>query len=296
MEGLEVVSLRRSDLQRLLGEGLMERVRGDAEVVDVQEQAGLVQVTLRSGERLESELLVGADGVHSAVRRAVLNDGPPHFCGAMAAWGWLPADDPALRAFDTPGAYLMSGAPGAVMGGRVGARGIWSVMWPAEEYERCATPAERVERVRQIVRQGLPAFEPILDASDPASIALVGIWDREPTQHWSSGRIALIGDAAHAMSPTLGQGAQGAMVDGYTLGRLLSMHPPAEAFRQFEARRVASVNKNLLQARRLTPMMLPRSGFLQWMTRSFFRWVPLRLLREGLLSANKANELGELLP
>lgn len=293
--GLNVLSLRRAELQAVLAEGLDDCLRGGCEVVGV-EQGDEVGVSLANGEKLSCDLLIGADGVHSAVRAAALQDGPPHFCQVMAAWGWLPEDHPTLEGKAPAAGHLLLGRPASAAAGAVHGRYVWSVMWPAEAYSRAPGPEARKAEVLTITREATPGFAPVVEATDPEHIAVVGIWDREPGSPWSAGRVVLIGDAAHATSPTLGQGAQSAMVDGYVLARLLARHEPAEAFALFQKRRMELVNANVLSARRMGDWMFSRNALVQWTTRAMFRWTPAFVFRRGLESANKANDLTDLLP
>lgn len=294
MSGLEVVSLPRPALQQTLGEGLIDEVRAGTEVVGVA-QGERVTVALSDGETLECDLLIGADGVHSAVRRAIFEDGPPRFCQAMAAWGTLPVTDPSVGAFPADSGHLLLGPRGSGVGGGMPDRYVWSVLWPAAAYEASGEPGARNAQVRGVVAESLPALLPIVEATDPARVAVVGIWDRDPTPRWSRGRVVLVGDAAHPTSPVLGQGAQSAITDSFTLARLLGRHEPEQAIRQYEGRRAPVVNDNLRSARRLNRLWFSPNPALQWANRLILRWAPQRWMQGGFESANRANEVGDLL-
>jgi salicylate hydroxylase len=78
-----------------------------------------------------------------------------------------------------------------------------------------------------------------------------GIHDRDPLERWTDGRIALLGDAAHPMMPTLAQGAAQAMEDACALGRILGEHQddPALALEAYNRERQPRVKRVQLQAR-----------------------------------------------
>ena len=78
-----------------------------------------------------------------------------------------------------------------------------------------------------------------------------GIHDRDPLPHWNLGSVALLGDAAHPMMPTLAQGAAMAMEDGMAFARLLDLNrdDPQKALRLYSEERQPRVSKVQLQAR-----------------------------------------------
>jgi salicylate hydroxylase len=78
-----------------------------------------------------------------------------------------------------------------------------------------------------------------------------GIYDRDPLAHWTSGRITLLGDAAHPMMPTLAQGASITLEDAYALARNVARHAddPRRALRAYEAERIDRARRVQLQAR-----------------------------------------------
>jgi 2-polyprenyl-6-methoxyphenol hydroxylase-like FAD-dependent oxidoreductase len=78
-----------------------------------------------------------------------------------------------------------------------------------------------------------------IQATDMSAIYRREIVDRDPIKKWGSGRVTLLGDAAHAMTPNLGQGACQAIEDGVVLTRCLAANSdPVAALRAYEARRI----------------------------------------------------------
>ena len=78
-----------------------------------------------------------------------------------------------------------------------------------------------------------------------------GIFDRDPLARWSSGRVTLLGDAAHPMMPTLAQGAAIAIEDGYVLARSLHRYSgdPASGLQAYEGARRPRTSRVQRQAR-----------------------------------------------
>jgi 2-polyprenyl-6-methoxyphenol hydroxylase-like FAD-dependent oxidoreductase len=106
-----------------------------------------------------------------------------------------------------------------------------------------------------------------------------GLYDRRPLASWTMGRLALLGDAAHAMLPHLGQGANQAIEDGVALAVFLEERDPAEiadALRQYEAFRRARTDVIQAEARKQGLRLDSRSGSLQDRDREITRSAEFR--------------------
>lgn len=114
----------------------------------------------------------------------------------------------------------------------------------------------------------------LIDQARPETIVEVGIWDREPAPSWTQGRTIIIGDAAHPMTPFLGQGANSAMIDAFVLGNLLADESPEAAFIHFEERRKRAVEKNVKSARSLAGWMTTTNRVSAFAFRSMMRLTP----------------------
>ena len=91
----------------------------------------------------------------------------------------------------------------------------------------------------------------VLEATDVDYILQTDLTDRDPLPHWVVGRVALLGDAAHPMTPDLGQGGAQAIEDGVVLGDVLGPHAdPIAALREYELRRMPIAYDILRRARR----------------------------------------------
>ena len=91
----------------------------------------------------------------------------------------------------------------------------------------------------------------VLEATDVEHILQTDLSDRDPLPHWIAGRVALLGDAAHPMTPDLGQGGAQAIEDGVVLGEVLRPDAdPIAALREYEARRMPIAYDILRRARR----------------------------------------------
>jgi 2-polyprenyl-6-methoxyphenol hydroxylase-like FAD-dependent oxidoreductase len=210
-----------------------ERVHLNHAVKSFEQRSDKVIVHFESGERVEGDALVGCDGVRSAVRKQQLNDGPPIYAGYTSWRGETRLAPGTLR----------EGEAGETMGAGVRA-GIWPVghgltsFWVgADEPENTSDEPEgrRAKLLRMCKGWHAPIEELIANAP---TILKTDLWHRKPIRGWSRGRVTLLGDAAHPMTPNMGQGACMAIEDALVLSRCLERYPsvPQALLRYEQAR------------------------------------------------------------
>ena len=170
---------------------------------------------------LEAELLVGADGIHSQVRRTLLGEDRARFSGNVAYRAVVPAAAvppelrrPVVTAWLGPARHLVHYPLGDG-----GSTNVVAVVERDDWREESWTAAASTEELADAFRNWHPALHALLAAAEtPWKWAL---HDRPPLPHWSSQRVTLLGDACHPMVPFLAQGACMALEDAWTLARLL---------------------------------------------------------------------------
>ena len=194
-------------------------VRVAAPVVAVRETADAATVTIAGGEEVHADILVGADGLRSTVRAALFEEPKPRFTGYVTWRCLAPAD----RVPDRFGAqitvWLGRGRHAMLYPIREGLYNF-SGFVPAEEVHRETwSPSEDVDDLR---RSFDGACADILNLIDAVETALITpLYFRDPLERWGSGRITLLGDAAHPAPPSAGQGASMALEDAVTLAECL---------------------------------------------------------------------------
>ena len=256
-DGTTTTTIRRSDLYAALRAAATERgipIEYDKRLAGLTENAGGVTAGFADGSTADGDLLVGADGLHSRTR-AVLNPGgpAPSYLGLLNAGGFT--DRPVEADLDrTPGLVHMTFGRRAFFGWTVAPDG--SVWWfanpPRKEPVR---PGEftaeswRAHLIELFAGDANPAAA-IIRATDD----VVGPWNTDDLPRvpvWRTGRCVLVGDAAHAVSPSSGQGASMAIEDAVTLGRcLLAREDVPAALADYEERRRARVEKVVAYGRR----------------------------------------------
>lgn len=226
--GGPLVALRRGDLIGILH----DRINADSVVLATavrgygHDHDG-VQV-LTDGDPVAAAALVGADGYRSEIARALHPDLPERYAG-YPAWRGI-ADVGGLE-------------PVQVWGGRqefgVVPISDTASYWFATVREAAGGSVDDEVAHLQAAFSGWPEpVQQVLAATDPFAVSRNDVMDRAVPRRWTDGRVVVIGDAAHAMRPHLGQGGCQALIDAAVLARLLRQtDSPAAAFTAFESMR-----------------------------------------------------------
>jgi 2-polyprenyl-6-methoxyphenol hydroxylase-like FAD-dependent oxidoreductase len=235
--GAPTVGVVRPELHRVLVGGLESGVLELGRECTGFEQTGDgVVATFADGSRESGEILIGADGLRSAVRRGLLGAEQLRFA-KYASWQALCSYDSA----ETPeGLFRVIWGPGArflfyhVSAGRIYWEGIY-----ATEAGGSEPPGQRQRAVLQEFAGWQEPVQEIVAATEEGAIMRGDVYDRPPTKHWGEGRVTLLGDAAHPMTNAVGQGANMTIEDAVVLGSLLyGAADPVAALRAYEHKRM----------------------------------------------------------
>ena len=274
LTGNRYVTLRRSDLSRLL----FERVKGttecifDSEITGLQQRSDGVWVRVKHGHERRFDLVIGADGLHSAVRGLAF--GPQHkferplgyVVAAFEVSGYRPRDDDV---------YLMYGQPGRMLGRFTlrDDRTLFLFVFAAEGDALPGTPDLQKNMLRRVYSAGkweCPQILPRLTETDDLYFDRVS---QIRMENWSQGRVALAGDAAFCVSLLAGQGSALAMISAYVLaGELASAGGNyAEAYANYEARLRSYITAKQQGAERFASAFAPRTAGGLWFRNQVIR-------------------------
>jgi len=242
-----ILLLHRAELLDVLLHALgRDAVRTGARLVGFDQDAGGVTARFEDGREARGDLLVGADGLRSTVRAALFGPGPPRYVG-YAAWRAVVAFDPSRL------------APGETWGrgrrfgqwGMTGGRTYWYAARTVPEGGG-DPPEGRKRGLLDLFAGWHEPIEELIRATDESAILRNDIYDRPPLRRWSEGRVAILGDAAHPMTPDMGQGACQAIEDAVALADVLAGAGPDEvpaALRAFEAFRIPRASRIVRESR-----------------------------------------------
>jgi 2-polyprenyl-6-methoxyphenol hydroxylase-like FAD-dependent oxidoreductase len=198
--GAPMLLIERAALQGMLAEGMA--VRYDARVSAVDEHG----VTLEGGERVDGDAVIGADGIGSIVREQVCPGGRPLDTGHTVIRGLADYDIGRGEAFESWGRGELVGGAALSAG-----RSYWF-------YEAPRAFIDGKDPLAAVGAERWPTPMPgLLAATPPESVLVNPILRLDVLPIWTRGTVALLGDAAHAMEPNLGQGAAQTIEDAEAL-------------------------------------------------------------------------------
>jgi 2-polyprenyl-6-methoxyphenol hydroxylase-like FAD-dependent oxidoreductase len=228
--------IHRGDLLALLAGALpADAITTSAPCIGFDEDEGGVTARFAGGGEARGDLLVGADGIHSAVRSQLWGAAAPRYAGYTAWRAVVPFDHRRLA----PGISI---GRGCQFGQAPMAGGM--VYWFASHSRPAGSRAAagwRAELLDLFGKWHAPITDLIASTPDE-DILQNDIIDRPPIDAWGRGRVTLLGDAAHAMTPNLGQGANQALEDAQALAASLRHQPDASGLRRYEEARIARAN------------------------------------------------------
>jgi salicylate hydroxylase len=220
--------MHRADLLAALAEALPPgALRTGHRCVALEQSALAAHLEFANGETAEADIVVAADGIHSAFQKYIVEPKPPEYSGSRAYRGLISREklpawrDEAHQVWMGDGKHFMvfPVRSGQLLNyvGFVPTRNATKESWSAigDRDELAASFDGWDPRVVELLEKVETCF-------------WWGLYDREPLASWTKGRLVLLGDAAHAMLPHLGQGANQAIEDGVALAIFLEGRDAAE--------------------------------------------------------------------
>ncbi|HSE26228.1 MAG TPA: FAD-dependent monooxygenase [Pyrinomonadaceae bacterium] len=243
------IGVHRADLQKILVDALPAScIHLGNMLVDYKFSDKTVTTTFSNGNVVESDVLIGADGIHSRVRSELIKEAAPIYRG-YTVWRGISSVRPgslsAGTAVEVQGKGKRFGM-GPVGSGKIGWWATVNAANTSTTVSERTTPTrwklgERALPTQDVQRELLRMFDgwfrPVLqliESTPSSSILKTGAFDRPPSGIWSSAALTLLGDAIHPTTPNLGQGGCQAIEDAMVLARCLNEFAPEEAFTRYE--------------------------------------------------------------
>jgi len=244
--GAPTLVMHRAELHGVLLQALgSEGVRQGAQCLGFEQDDQSVAAIFADGRRVHGDLLIGADGLRSVIRAQLHGEQAPRYAGYTAWRAVVPFDRARVLPGETWGAGARFGQV-PLSDDRV----YWFATKNTPAGER-SPDGEKAELLRRFRGWHTP-IEALIEATPANDILRHDIYDRPPLQRWGTGRVTLLGDAAHPMTPNLGQGACQAIEDAVALMKQLSVGGDvAGALRAYEAQRIERTAWIVAQSRRI---------------------------------------------
>jgi 2-polyprenyl-6-methoxyphenol hydroxylase-like FAD-dependent oxidoreductase len=251
--GAPTLGVRRPDLHRVLVGGLEPgELHLGRELTSFVQQDGGVVATFADGSEERGDILIGADGLRSTVRRGLLGDSDlrsAKYASWQAVSDYVGDDAPVglFRVVWGPGARFLFYHVGA---GQLYWEGIFATAPGGTD-----PPGDHRGAVAARFAGWAAPVPAIIAATEESAITRGDIYDRPPVKRWGEGRVTLLGDAAHPMTNAAGQGANQTIEDAVVLGaRLANGADPVSGLRAYEKERIARSARFANLAWRLTAL------------------------------------------
>lgn len=240
--GGEYLHVHRADLVEALAGALDDRapdvVHLGRRVVSYSQDDSAAMAHLQDGTSVRGDLLVGADGIHSAIRTQMIGPDTPRFTGHVAWRAVVPVSELGSDAPPESACVWVGGRRHAVTY-RL-RRGSLANLVAVVESKTPETESWTATGAREQALKDFKRWSPVIRSIIEKAPVLNrwALYDRLPLERWSDGRVVLMGDACHPMLPFLAQGAVMAIEDAFVLAHLVTRKPDLrDALTSYEAER-----------------------------------------------------------
>jgi FAD-dependent urate hydroxylase len=243
----------RTDLQELLLNAFgKDQVKLKSRCVAVEENEDSVSAIFEDGSQATGDLLIGADGVHSTVRAYVAGKEIDSCYADYVNWNGIVPASPDLAPPDSWMIYVGEGKRASMM--PISDNRFYFFFGAPMAKGTTVEPTQRQDELRELFTGWCTPVQNLIEQINPHETNRLEIGDLDPLEKIVKGRVALIGDAAHATTPTLGQGGCQAMEDAEILTRYLittNISVP-DALQRYETARKQHTADLVLKARKRT--------------------------------------------
>jgi salicylate hydroxylase len=255
--GARYLTFHRADLHAALLQAVpSKQITLNAKCRSVEDNGRSVVLRFEDGTEVESDLVIGADGIHSKVRESLYGPLAPRFTGVICWRGVVPVGAvPKDTISRDMGAWLGPRSTLVTYYLRRGELINWAAFyegneWREESWKTFANPDE--------VLRTYEAWHPSINTliSKTTQLYKWAVFERDPLPQWTKGRVTLLGDSSHPMLPYLAQGGCMAFEDAYVLAAALAKSPEnvVGALKLYESLRLPRASKVQLASRNRGPI------------------------------------------
>jgi len=243
--GAPYTQMHRADFHEMLAakarEFKPEVIHLDHRIVDFTENENGVELHFANGRSVKGDLLIGADGLKSVVRRQIAGEAPATYTGDAAWRVTIPVERLPGNFLDKVMSVFIGGGGHAVCyyvrGGKL--LNFVGIVETDDVQEESWTVKMPWEQLKADFKEFHPIIQRVLDEAEHDQCFRWSLFYRPPIKNWSTARATLLGDSAHATLPYLAQGAVMAIEDGMVLTRALGMRDNiADALQLYQRNRI----------------------------------------------------------
>lgn len=273
-------TIHRADLHNVL-HGLLRTgtVKAGKTCTDFTQSDSGVEIIFSDGSSSKADFLIACDGIHSPIRKKLLPDTLPRYAGYTC---WRAVVDDLPEGFNED-ETSESWGPGKRFG--VVPISKRRVYWFATLNAKANDPVMKNYTVKDLLLEFKDFHFPIpqiLERTRNEQLIWGDIIDLKPITKFAFGRVLLIGDAAHATTPNLGQGACMAIEDAATLANGLVKYPGVEAFQKFQSHRISRTTGIVNQSWNIGRMAQLENPVLMFLRNTLLRRVPQSVIDKEL--------------
>jgi 2-polyprenyl-6-methoxyphenol hydroxylase-like FAD-dependent oxidoreductase len=276
------VSIHRASLQDELLNAVHGPVQWGKKCVSVEQSDTQVSVHFEDGSSDSGEVLIGADGIRSVVRELCIEPAQYRYSGQTCWRATIPIDLPAEEQKSSSERWGAGNGLRA-MYGQVGPQQVYFWMTVKRPAGSVYTPEAALSFIKTSLQPFEGYMQTVLRHLTADTLIHTDLYDIKPLSRWYKGHIALLGDAAHATTPNLGQGASQAIEDAYILARCLSAHPtPSAAFAAYQRKRMQRARKVVSYSRSLAMLTNLRGRLAVWCRNALMKHAPARMSEQQM--------------
>ncbi|HEX4445042.1 MAG TPA: FAD-dependent monooxygenase [Galbitalea sp.] len=288
------ILFRRSELHEALYDAVTTDtpVRFGTKLTSVEHEGDEVIAGLSDGSSIRADLIVGADGIHSDVRRLTFGEGFTHRLGGH--YVGMTLDYKHGLATDADDAYFGVGQMAALM--PTDATRVSAILYIGDAFGQVPSGDELIPFLRSVYADFAQPVRDVLDRLTPESYLFSDDIAQVRMPHIVSNRVALIGDAAHSPTFMSGMGSALALQDARCLAGSLANKDVTVALASYEGTMQPIAREYATSARQLAPFVLHRSRFRAALRNTVTRFTPSGMLDQGIRNFYHAEEPADLVP